>query len=410
MKGKRRYTLEIEPLTAVHIGSGKTLNPLDYMLYDIKLRGGKKRIYMKYNTDKILHKLVETGGVETLTAFNRATEAGNFKALQRFFHDKINGAARDDVLDVFMDYPCDITKGFERLYNSKQEGDPTQNALEVQQMYRPTGKRGAVIPGSSIKGAVRTALLNHILIKEMGDDEYDRLKSMGHNGKREKDIQKAALRIDKCISEKANDAQKDPLRCVSFSDGKIDPRASLVGCLNNVGLGERGALELSDMQIIAETAAGTLAGYGYKALVTAAIDESLQNVKGDEGFAFARKFNMAGIARACNWFFKRQFEADSENHESEYSKFYDGQPDGMELIERLKEIVDSIDESDTSRFLLRVGRWSGVEYVTLGNDFREPDTPIRQGRKMPYGTTRTLLDMDGKRLPMGWCQVKVNEE
>ena len=51
---KKIYTIEIEPLTGVHIGTGEKLTPIDYAVKPIN----RKDMYLKFSSDKILDRLI----------------------------------------------------------------------------------------------------------------------------------------------------------------------------------------------------------------------------------------------------------------------------------------------------------------------------------------------------------------
>lgn len=75
----------------------------------------------------------------------------------------------------------------------------------------------------------------------------------------------------------------------------------------------------------------------------------------------------------------------------EYQTFYeDADSDKLDLIEKLKSKINEIKDSKKS-FLLRLGRWSQKESVTLYDENAE------------FGKSRTVFDLDGEYLPLGWC-------
>ena len=164
---KKIYNVKIEPLTAVHIGSGETITPLDYKVIELKLKsGGLNKVFAKYSSDEIIARLINSDNQMALKRFENASASANMKEMQKFFHDEFT---LDDL-----QYPCDVTKEFLNVYNKNISGDPLDNALEVLQMYRPAGKKTPVIPGSSVKGSVRTALLNRVM-HEISNEKYDEL-------------------------------------------------------------------------------------------------------------------------------------------------------------------------------------------------------------------------------------------
>ena len=68
----------------------------------------------------------------------------------------------------------------------------------------------------------------------------------------------------------------------------------------------------------------------------------------------------------------------------------------------------NFNNKNDNSFVIRVGRWSQVEFVTFGSDFRSPKTsPGKGGKPKGWGGTRTLFDYNGQYLPMGWCKCTI---
>ena len=397
-----KYKIIIKPLTGIHIGSGEKLTPLDYKLAD-SLNDGDKKIsfrttkYLKFSSDKIIKKVIDSGNVKIQNEFEEAISSKDFKKLRYLLH-----ANCTDLSD--MEYPCEITPEFNSFFKNNMNKDPLDNATEVMQMYRPFAKKNPVLPGSSLKGAVRTAYLNYLLLNEteIDNDTYKNLKESARVKKQEdkrntgdyiRQIEKRVLQINS-----SNTAQQDPFRCVEISDCVMPAKHQMIGSLSNVYIDNKTKeLKSKSMQLFAELIPGSLLGVDVAAPFSMRIDNSLQT-KENENFKINRKIKIADIAKACNYFFKKQFAA-------EYEKFYEEPAEHISKVLELKRIIDSIKEDDKNNFLVRVGRWSQVEYVTLGKDFRNPRVPVdrRTGREKGYGNTRILLDYNNQYIPMGWC-------
>ena len=374
---KKIYTIKIEPLTAVHIGAGDTLTPLDYKLADMKLKtGGTKKVYAKFSSDAMLKRLIESNDENALKEFETMSGSGNMKALQEFFHSHFS---RDDV-----EYTCDVTKPFMEKYTANISGNPLGNALEVSQMYRPAGKKNPIIPGSSIKGAIRTALLN---------DKIDLLDKT-ENQKNIKDVEKKLFGF--------KNEKDDPLRALVISDAVFESKgSSFVGVVKNVAPNKySGNLEAKKMQMIAEMIFGSLLGVQNTSTANFLLDIDLQNslVASDnprKNFTMQTKFDIKDIIDSCNNFFANAFD-------DEYEKFFTKCVEKTDVIIHLRKQIDEIYESKNS-FPLRLGHWSQVEFVTLDR----ARSPSKRGKIQKYGTTRTLLDYNNNFVPMGWCKCTV---
>lgn len=387
---KKIYQLEIEPITGVHIGTGETLTQLDYVVKKIN----SKEIYLKFSSDEILSKLISENN--NLDEFNDATKQNNIRKVIQFFHDKVS----NEVIE----YPCDVTKDFLKNYKSKSSSnnDPLENALEVLQMYRPAGKKTPVIPGSSLKGAIRTAILDDALSTLCSDKKYfDSRSADFEKNKKDKWYEQ---KMQKEILE-YKDPKNDPFRTLRIGDAFFKIKdTQLVGRLENISI----ANMPTGMQIQAEIIKGYLIDGKAKAETTIIIDEDLQKAEAplkDDKFRFGIKtskmISMKEIAGACNHYF-------STNFEDEYKTFYEKNKyeDNIEIITKLKNELETASKQENT-FILRVGRWSQVEFLTFQPAFRNPETPKKRNNgNESYGTTRTVFNYDDKYVPLGWCKCK----
>ena len=119
----------------------------------------------------------------------------------------------------------------------------------------------------------------------------------------------------------------------------------------------------------------------------------------------AKKISAEEIVKSCNEFFEEQFY-------HEFNKFYEDAIDNScSLINKLDEIITDIKNKNDNSFIIRVGRWSQVEFVTFGSDFRSPKTSKdkKTGKPKGWGGTRTLFDYNGQYLPMGWCKCTISK-
>ena len=366
-------TYVLTPLTGVHVGTGEELTPLDYKIASkVGTIDFKKLTYWKFSSDRILQRLMNDE--KALEAFHRANAAGNMGELQRFFQ-----ANCTMVKDT--DYPCEITEGFLKTYKANLSKGPYENEAKVLQMYHAPGSPRPVIPGSSLKGSIRTALLNMYLdgLPEVEyKEQHDRFKQERQPGKFNNPLQQKLLHCD--------DARNDPFRAVSVSDSPFSAnRTQLVGTLNMMPK-QTGSLEASGPPIQAEILKGTLLGGEAVSEVCISINEALQKIN------YVKAISFEDIQKGCNHFYWDEFC-------TEYDTFYKNIYDGSEaLITGLKNELEKAVMPGSKKCIVRVGRWSQVEFVTFEENFRRPETRI--GR---HGTTRTLFDYNGKYVPMGWC-------
>ena len=368
---KEHYTLTVEPVTCVHIGTGEQLSPLDYTISRSK-QGND--LFINFLSESILKRIA--ADPKKSAEFERLSSGGDMKALAGFFHENAKNA------DI--NYICHCTREFLKIWEENKDKDPLQNGRFVEQMYRQ-GMR-PVIPGSSLKGSVRTAILNAAL-----EDCYNRNNL---RGKKDNQIQKELLDF--------KDAKNDPFRALQFGDCVFDGRGTqIVGALKNIKTDRDGeVVEHNTSQILAEAIKGYFLRNGTDANLAGearfALDVDLAEEK-----AVSKKITIQDIVNACNDFYWREFK-------TEYEKFYKNacgsECDAItKLHKELKAVAE--DAQKQNEFIIRVGRWSQVEFVTFDENFRSPKTRRgKDGKPLPYGKTRTVFNYDGLYLPLGWCR------
>ena len=364
---KEHYHLTVEPITCVHIGSGKQLSPLDCIVVPSK---SGRMLYATYSSDSILHRIASDK--RKTAEFEKVCT--RMKDTQEFFHQ--NFAPAEDTL-----YKCHVTDEFKRHCAKHADTDPLDNAQLVAQMYRPEGSNAPVIPGSSLKGAIRTAILNQVL------DSGDYPRPLGTSN----------TQVQKQLLNNYKDVKQDPFRALEIGDCVFEAKGTqLVGILKNIKKNKTsGEVEEHNTSLIqAEVIKGSF-------MDNAPSGTAHIRINMDLGSAVSKKITKADIISACNRFYLSTFE-------QEYKQFYkEATGSECDVITELYKEIKAVASSLSNSFILRVGRWSQVEFVTLGHDLRNPKTPKRKGKIMPYGTTRTVLNYDGVYLPLGWCKCTV---
>ena len=383
---KKIYKLTVEPLTCIHIGTGNKLTMLDYT---VRHTSSGRNLYAKFSYENILQRIATDA--QKSAQFEQASFSGNLKTLQGVFQE--NCKINEDS-----EYFCEVTKEFNELYSKNKEKDPYDNAAIVEQIYH-SGIATPVIPGSSIKGAIRTAVLNELL-SNTSDSKYNDFLDELEKCRNENDKARLESNMQKELLGSYRDAKNDPFRAVEISDCIFPTKnTQIVGVLKTVSLNKQsGELFISNsMQIQAEAIKGNLMDNAGQGNASLRINVDLQQEKS----ALSKKINKNDIVGSCNYFYWREFK-------NEYDKFYKDSIDNCNLIFKLYKELDSCRKSE-NHFIIRVGHWSQVEFVTFEENLRSPKTREIKGKKLPYGTTRTLFDYDGQYLPFGWCKCTLEE-
>ncbi|MBI5208300.1 MAG: type III-A CRISPR-associated RAMP protein Csm5 [Candidatus Firestonebacteria bacterium] len=337
----QKYKFHCEILSPIHIGAGSEIDPLDYMIENKKL--------FKISFEKLVINMNDIKRNE----FEKIIDKNNLIEIRKFILKIIN-KEKDSI------YSIDVSSEIETLYKSKI--DNIQNQLLIYPFIRTEGETTPFIPGSSIKGAIRTAIISEFAKKS--------------NLPKPKDIREEYEFESQVINYK--DAKNDPFRGIKIRDSYPQKDFTIVRDIKNFSR-KRG---VNNIQIICEVSHSFITGKDIEFETEIYFDESLflTNYLG-------KKLNIENIIISCKNFYKDKIE-------SEHKKFYQNND-----IEKKSTQLLNIPLDDKS-FLLRLGRFSGVESVTL-DKYRNPRPP---GNKTIWGTSRNLIE---GIYPMGWMKVTI---
>ncbi len=363
------YTLKCEMLTPVHIGSGEALEPFDYVI--------RENTFYRIALEDCLFDL----SGEDRARFDTMIEKNDLNGIRRLIEEKA------DLNKTF--YTSSITEGVQGLYREKM-GD-VRNQLIVNSFIREGHTHRAYIPGSSLKGSIRTAVVS---MKGQGRrEEFSRKVESGLKGQKsflfekgkrpDQEIKQQMERdIEKLILGHRN-PQDDPFRALKISDACLPGDATVVSEVKNVGRRE-GHLSPDSIQMMFEVTRSYISdgdrSSGFEAMF--AVDDDLQKAKG-----VSQRLSIEDIVKSCQEFYADKARKDHDFFENSVYASY------------AEQIIGEAQKTSSDTFLVRVGRFSGVWSVTL-DEYRDPQTP-----KGIYGKTRNLAD---GRYPMGWVKVTVS--
>ncbi len=236
----KSYKLTLEPLTVLHVGTGYTVEPHEYLVTE----GKTSPLYLRIDFDHLFDNLhdpqMEAKLIKVLTQSKDFIEIR--KQLQKEF---------PRLLESHCIYGSHVTDEFTREFNSKI--DEPNNLLAVQETYRPPRSKVPYIPGSSIKGAIRTALLNKYA-NTLPAEKESMVKQAA--------IQSRSSKVDTRFQQAllgSHDAKEDPFRTLKISDGKAaGKKVMLVGIGYNYSI-KNGIPRDSTIPIYMEVIRGILA-------------------------------------------------------------------------------------------------------------------------------------------------------
>lgn len=393
MKFLESCRLLISTLSPVHVGCGEDYDPTNYVI-----------------ENHTLHEFDPSAAQQVLTIQDRQSllqivrNPNNRRMLQEvqaFFYQR-----RQALMTVAKRRVSAVPKLVE-FYQSRvgqtvqTEGDGSQliNKLAIGRTFFNPISGAPILLGSSLKGAIRTALL----------DGMNRGKPLVQNQEKSLALQQRLFRYDHF--------EQDPMRLVQLADTifldvegvgtelrfAVNRRrkAPKPGDSSAQSLAERGDL----YQLLECVPAARFRVFSGQ-LTTQQVDSLSAS---DRLPALPLRWNAAQIAQACNRFYRPQLEAELEKMQER--GYLDTQ--WVAMIQSLLKgaVGQKLDKNQA--FLLRVGRHSGAESVTL-NSVRS--IKILRGRDQPADTrsetttwwlAASNTQLKTGMLPFGWLLVEV---
>ena len=395
MKTFSAYRLLFTPLSPIHIGTGESYEPTNYVIEDDTLH--------EFDTGSVVETLSATDRQMLEAIVNRTPDDGMIRAIQKYFHD------RRATLMPRAVHRIPVQTGVARLYadrvgqTAQQEarGRRVINQLVINRTAYNPATRLPVLMGSSVKGAIRTALLDQV---NAGRSTTEREGLHPFQGKAE---------LFRYYDRRAI-CERDPMRLVHLSDAAWQgepglPAAEIVFAVNRKKAptgdqqgNQRSTRADSGPPQILEC----VPALRYRAFAGQLNVQLLGDVNRPGGVPAADlRFDLDRIAQACNAFYRPILE-------NEMSLLSQRGYLDTEWGNTLNEVLSSSLLEGRGAFLLRVGRHSGAESVTL-NGVRKIRIMGGRGRQDREETTATTVWLAAKErdhpsglLPFGWVLVE----
>lgn len=331
----------IRPLTPVHIGTGEPLEPYEYAIL------GEQ--FYRLDLDAFLMALPR----EQALAF--AETAGRNLAAARSF---LQGRA--ELVGTHARYRCPAAKVAIQHYEERL--DEALSDLTVRETLRAGGM--TILPGSSIKGAIRTAVLYDEVRKPVDGRRY---------GRRSDRLQRDTFGHRNPLD--------DPFKALKISDSL--PPYGDVGQLRlaevHVRKGGRwGPTRRGRLMVRLETTGGELEGRVRASRHEVQIDEAWQR-----GARPRYRLEMGKVIAACRRFYDEHLAA-----EAGFVRDLAGAARAYAALQAWRG------EMPDHGFLLRLGWGSGLDGVSVNRALDRPKQTI----------SRRLLDGG---MPLGWVEVQV---
>ena len=353
------FPFRLEVLTPVFIGSGDDLSPLEYVIR--KTENGFRLHHIDLQSWLMAH--ASDQSVQNIIA------SGDIARIRNMLDEKVDAETFSLASSRIAD--SSLAGELRQAFNGRQntpwnrQKDPTGN---VSAALRNPVDGCLYIPGSSLKGAISTPLINWL----------DKL---------------SAVSLKACMEKNAKYGMQNRLKEM----------------FGNIGEHAMQALKVSDVAAPVSTGSIVRAKEVHKmpgkkgtpkppceAIMPADGDmwgRLLLDCPGQEPVITlpeGRHLPFRELVRICNAFYQKRFF-------DELKKFY--QLSHLKPVyAALQHAQTEIQKLDEHAMLLRVGHYSHIECVTVENN--KPYTRKgKNGSPMPFGTTRTLADAT---LPFGW--------
>ena len=380
MNVAKKYNVKLLPLTDIHIGSGKDIEAYEYTVKDKYMY----RIDMSEVFDKMNDSEKEN--------FYKILQENNFFNIRSWIYN--NYKEKWGYI-----YKEKVSSDFEKYYKEKLDDKSQENSqLSISEFIGYNNKK--YIPGSSIKGALRTAFIYSDFLEN--EKKYE-IKSSYEikNGKRvynRKEIDKEAkiMESEVLLAEKEDrygnkkgeklglEPKKDPFKTVKIFDTE---EIELEKFSVNV-------LQIKEGNLFCEVLNGTYneikktkkvnfeKGINFNIILTeySLKDNSMMDYKKNLGIKKLLDSLDDKIENILNFEIEKEREKDSYN----LRNFY----------EFLKKIFNSFKNKNIS--LVRIGKYTGFN-----------DKTINLLTTNPSENSRTILDENN--YPMGWVLIKVEE-
>jgi len=366
-----RYRLILMPLSPIHTGSGETIEPYEYVLE----RQGENAFLHAINLPELLAHL----SPDERRELDPMLERGYFPGLRSWLRSKARNHYRFSVL---------VQDG---AFNELQENQDNPKRLgQIDLMTRHPDTGNPFIPGSSIKGAVRTAIVDRAACTG------DQRKLEGISKKKNSALFEAHalghIDIDHRSQREKMNLYRDPLRQIAFSDcalpddGTYIDRVQIVKQLHSKD--RLGSADPDKIQIHRDVTWSMLDGESNPAVGECRIYHQLCEKKGrDNRYAVSRNFTMQDVISACNDYYREEVEI-------QLDEFTERNRENDETVRQ--PLLTETRNLQENECIIRLGRHSHFECVVMSKPFNlSPDKG--------YGSTRTYVD---GRFPLGWAKLR----
>jgi CRISPR-associated protein Csm5 len=393
------FTLKYTPLSPLHIGADESYEPGNYVIDD------EEGALYSFDSQAALAGLTESDRRQLLAIVNGKPDDLMLTNVQAFFHQH-----REKLL-AFAKLPVPTARGVKSLYEKRigktaqheGHGKRVINKLEIDRTFYNPADGMPLIPGSSIKGAIRTALLDAI-------NDNNPLKDQNE---RNQQLQQRLFEDGRFHT--------DPMRLVAVGDAGWQGKPGKPACQVRFAVNRKRKPVIKDGRLLQSQAEASnlyqllecVLPQHYQSFSGSLTLHNTQSVSQHTRKLPAQQLHwtIKDIAKSCNNFYMDLFwkELNAMKERNYIDTNWQAQIEqllGCGLLKRL---------NDNDAFLLRVGRHSGAEALTL-NGLRS--IRIMKGKEKPTWEKQPKTwwfaadDIGNKQdlLPFGWVLVEIDPQ
>ncbi|MEA3411112.1 MAG: RAMP superfamily CRISPR-associated protein [Pseudomonadota bacterium] len=388
------YTLRVSTLSPVNMGCDETYEPTNYVIDGDAL--------YEFNPQEALEALSDPERKNLLRIVDGRPNEELIKKVQAFFYQQ-----RENLVET-AGHSFPVGPGVSKLYEARigktaqreERGRQVINKLEIERTAYNPMDRLPIFPGSGIKGAIRTALLDSV-------NEGRRTE----RGERNRDLQQRLFEYD------MRDLHKDPMRLVQVGDARWTDETGLPGSEIRFAVNrKRHPVEKNGRLVQSQAEQKGLyqilecvPAFYRRALSTTLTLQKPNAAEPSPGKLPSKelRWDVSDIAVACNRFYRDLFIKES----SLLEKRGYVTPGWAESVRKALPGKD-----DDHAFLLRIGRHSGAEAVTLNGvrSIRIMQGPGKQAKWESAPKTVWLAassqGSEAGMLPFGWVLVEIDPQ
>lgn len=355
-----RYYLQLQPLTPIHIGSGEEVMPYEYIVDDGK--------YYRIDLFELLNVMPPEKREELVKIMGK-----NLVEVRSSIADYNWQSSVIYQGKTSSDFATDYNKNIKRSANN----------LAIDEFIN--SKRRPYIPGSSLKGAFRTAYLH-----KFADNINYRITRNRHGFFKAEGGFKGAQRKAQQIESRAleyRDFFGDPFQTVKFSDSSLNIDNMEIHKTYSVNVTKENSNGIPYYQ---ETVSGLLSSnVEQNIFVELSIDKARQDNNYGKN-SVRHSISAKNLLSATKESSKKLIEA-----ELNYLRSNTAPTETIRIYQHLRSIHADLEENES---LIRFGKGTGFNSTTLN---------LSNKRTTVNPVSRVLAD---NKFPMGWAVFSLNEE